>query len=248
MSAPRDPWADPATDTAPGAPYAGPPATAPRPAWAPGSGPAPGWAPAAPGWAPVAPGWAAPGWPPPAGPRRPGQVVAAAVLAFVQAALVGLTSGYVLLAASVFTLAEGDPAFPWDSGALATEATVLAAVQIGSVVLLVVAGALALTRRGGAARGSLLAAHGVQVALALYWGVRLVSLARAAVGPEASGVLLVAVLCFAAMPAVGLGLLVGAPARAWFSGAGPAGSPGGGPAAFPGGGSAAFPGGGPAGR
>ncbi|RFU22623.1 hypothetical protein [Geodermatophilus marinus] len=233
MTAPRDPWADPATDTAPGAPYAGPPATVPPPAWgaAPGWAPAPpGWGPAPPGWGPVPPGWADPGRPPPAGPRRPGQVVAAAVLAFVQAALVGLTSAYLLLVASVFALSGGDPAFPWDGGALATEATALALVQIASVVLLVAAGVLALTRRGRAARGSLLAAHGVQVALAVYWGVRLVSLAGAAVGSGASGVLLVAVLCFAAMPAVGLGLLVGAPARAWFSGAGPAASPGGGAA------------------
>jgi hypothetical protein len=208
VTVPRDPWSDPATETEPGAPYAGPPPTAP--AWVP-----PGYgAPPAYGWpAPYAPPWPVP----PRGPRRPGQVVAAAVLAFVQAGVVAFASAYVFLLASVFSLARGEPGFPADAAALATEATAVAAVQIGSVVALVVAGVLVLNRRSAAARWTLVAALGLQIALAAYWWARLDGLSAAAVGPDPSAVVLFGVLCFAAAPAVGLGLVSSRPAREWFA-------------------------------
>ncbi|MGY1642772.1 hypothetical protein ACI782_16810 [Geodermatophilus sp. SYSU D00703] len=215
MTTPRDPWSDPATETEQGAPYAGPPPTAP--AWVPpGHGAPPAYG-APPGY-----GWPAPyGAPwslPPRGPRRPGRVVAAAVLAFVQAGLVAFASAYVYLLASVFSLAGREPGFPADAGALATEATAVAGVQIGSVVALVVAGVLALNRRSAASRWTLVAALGLQVALAAYWWVRLGALSAAAVGPDPAAVVVVGVLFFAAGPAVGLGLVCGRPAREWFAG------------------------------
>ncbi|MGY1594603.1 hypothetical protein ACI79D_21730 [Geodermatophilus sp. SYSU D00708] len=206
MSTPRDPWSDPATETEPGAPYAGPPPTAP--AWVP-----PGYGAPAYGW-PVAYG---PPWPVvPRGPRRPGQVIAAAVLAFVQAGVVAFASAYVFLLASVFSLAEGEPGFPADADALATEATAVAAVQIGSVVALVVTGIVALNRRGAVARWALVAALALQLALAAYWWARLDGLSEA-VGPDPSAVALFGVACFAAGPAVALGLVSSRPAREWFA-------------------------------
>jgi hypothetical protein len=53
-------------------------------------------------------------WGPPTAlpPRRPGQVVTSAVLAFVQAGLVVFASLYVLLLSSVLDMAAEQPAFP----------------------------------------------------------------------------------------------------------------------------------------
>ncbi|MBB3082006.1 hypothetical protein [Geodermatophilus sabuli] len=213
MTAPRDPWSDPATQTEHGAPYAGPPPTAAVPPWVgpPYGAPAPGWPPY--GASPYGMPWPSP----PAGPRRPGQVIAAAVLAFVQAAGVAVASAYVFLVASLFALAEGEPGFPGDGDALATEATAIAAVQIASVVALVVGGVMALSRRSPAARWTLVVALGLQVALAVYWAVRLFDLLGRVPGGDPSAVLLFGVFCFAAAPAVGLGLLVGRSARDWFA-------------------------------
>jgi hypothetical protein len=204
VTAPRNPWSDPATETEPGAPYAGPPPTTPY--WtAPGA-----WPPPVP---PYGAAWPPP-WPPvPSRPQRPGQVVGAAVLAFVQAAGVALATAYVQLLGTVFSMAAGQPGLPADGAALAAEAGVLAVVQLVSVVVLVAGGILALTRRGALARWTLVVAPALQLALAAYWAVRLLT----AFG-SGSGVLLALVVCFAAGPAVGLGLAVGRPARAWFAG------------------------------
>ena len=211
MSGPRDPWADPSTETQQGAPYAGPPP--PAPGWTPpyGGGHAYG------GWPPPWPGW---GWPP-APPRRlrPGQVVAAAVLAFVQAALVLFASLYVYLFASVAGLAatQGGPGLSLPRAeALAREGQALALVQVLSVVALVVGGILALSRATRAAWLVLLAALGVQLVLALYWAVRLADLVTAVPGSGDGGFLVVTTLFFAAGPLTGLGLLVAGPGRRWF--------------------------------
>ena len=207
VSAQPSPWSDPATETQPGAPYAGPPPTTPY-------RPAPGWTLPA----PYGTAWPHPGWPqpwPPAGarPQRPGQVIAAAVLAFVQAAVVALATAYLQLLGTVFSMAAGEPGFPADGAALAAEAGVLSLVQLVSVVLLVAAGVLALTRRRAVVRWALAAAFALQLALTAYWAARLLG----AFG-SAPGVLLFLVVCFAAGPAVALGLSVGRPARAGFAG------------------------------
>ena len=206
MTSHPSPWSDPATETQPGAPYAGPPPTTPYRS-------APGWPPPAPYGTAWPQTWPPP-WPPaPARPQRPGQVIAAAVLAFVQAAAVALSTAYLQLLGTVFSMAAGEPGFPADGAALAAEAGVLSLVQLVSVVLLVAAGVLALTSRRALVRWTLAAAFALQLALAAYWAARLLG----AFGP-ASGVLPFLVVCFAAGPAVALGLSVGRPARAWFGG------------------------------
>jgi hypothetical protein len=126
------------------------------------------------------------------------------VLAFLQAAAVALATAYLQLLGSVFSLAADQPGFPADGAALAAEAGTLAVVQLVSVVVLVAGGILALTRRSPLARWTLVAAFALQLALAAYWAVRLLTVLGAGVFP-------VLVLFLAAAPAVALGLAVGRP-------------------------------------
>ena len=207
----RDPWADPETRTEPGAPYAGPPATAP---------PGYGWAPPGYGsWAP--PGYGYPSaWPvAPRRPRRPGQVIAAAVLAFVQAAMVLVGSLYVWFAASLVEVATSNVPGTFDASTaqeLATEGAILSAVQVISAILLIAAGVMALNLRSRLTWLLLVVAHAVQVVLSGYWLVRLLMLAGDASDPEIGGVFTVFTLFFAAGPLVGLGLVSFGPGRRWF--------------------------------
>ena len=221
MSAPGSPWSDPATETEQVA-YAGPPPSAPPGhSAAPGYGAAPGYAPPGYGWPPSpAPYWA--GQPPfaaPARPRRPGQVVAAAVLAFVQATGVALASAYVLLLASTFGFLATEYGGDEQVDSLVTEASVLSAVQLVSAVALVVGGILVLNRRSRSSWTTLLVAFGVQLALSLYWIVRLTTVDAFGDAFAPFAVLVVGVLFFAALPAVGLGLLLVGTVRAWATGA-----------------------------
>ncbi len=234
MTAPRDPWADPDTPTEQGAPYSGPPAyptsvypAAPYPtAYGQPGYPAPApYAPPAygpPGYGHPGYGWPAPG---PAGPRRPGQVVTASVLAIVQAAIVAFASAYLLLFASVLGIdLDIDGTVDPRAAAIADEARVLAWVQFASVVALVATGVLALNRRDRGSWLALLAALAAQVLLALHWAVRIVGVLADVPGPDdAVPVLVFGALVFAAGPAVGLGLLLTRASREWFG----AGRPGG---------------------
>ncbi len=207
----ESPWADPSTPTEPGAPYAGPPPTTPQY----GAPPAYGY-PQPYGAIP----WGVPyGYPPPRPPQRPGQVITAAVLAFAQALVVLIASLYVWFFASIIDVAgaEGDYA---PGTALATEATVLAAVQVVSVVLLIGAGIWALNSRRRPAGVLLAVALGVQVVLAAYWLVRLQSEFG---GFEGDGTIVAFSLFFAAGPLVGLGMVLIGPGRRWFDGTTPAG-------------------------
>jgi hypothetical protein len=237
VTAPGDPWSDSATETEQVA-YSGPPAYTGAPAAYPPPGHAPtghhqpgsarpGYPQPGYGWAPApAPYWPAYGPPVPARPRRPGQVVASAVLAFVQAAAVALSSAYLLLLASTFGFVAsefgGDP----EAEALVSEAVVVTVLQLLSAVALVVGGILVLNRRSRSSWLTLLVAFGVQLALALYWVVRLSSLdgfSDEVFGPAA--VLVVGVLFFAACPAVGLGLLLVGAVRRWAAGGDDAAAP-----------------------
>jgi hypothetical protein len=213
-----DPWADPATRTHPGSPYAGPPATAPvQPV--PYGYPAPSGYPAPYGYPAPWPG------PPHRGPARPGQVVTAAVLAFVQAGLVLIASLYVWFFASIieFAATEGSPVYsPGAVDALATEGTVLAVVQLASAALLIAAGIRALSARTRAAWLLLVAATALQVLLALYWVVRLGMLLDGAADAGARGAFLAFTVFFAAAPLVSLGLLLIGAGRRWFDGLQPA--------------------------
>src|SRR3954451_20025032 len=164
------PWADPTTPTQPGAPYQGPPPTAPPsgsppqyglapPAGRPARGPPP---PAPPCGYPPQYGYAAPygqpgyGYPPPWGPvppnrpQRPGPVITSAVLAFVQAGVVLIASLYVWFITSMVGLAAQDNPAVFASSrmeSLTTEATALAVLQVLSAALLIGAGVRALAAR-----------------------------------------------------------------------------------------------------
>ena len=225
MTAGPNPWADPATPTEAGAPYAGPPATVP-----PGPFPGPGayhgspYGPWSPGWPPYGAGPYPPGpygppppWgPPQPGTRRPGQLIAAAVLAFVQSGLVVLGSLYVLLLASLLSFAQELPGGPADTSGLATEGTVLAVVQLLSAVLLVIGGIQALGGRSVRAHRVLLAGLGLQLLLGCYWAVRVVAVLGDVAGPDPTGAFLPGVLFFVAAPLVALGLALSGPVRRWF--------------------------------
>lgn len=161
------------------------------------------------------PPWAVP---PPRGPRRPGQVTAAAVLAFVQAGLVLCATLYVWLLVSAARLAALAEHGPSDGGPLVVEGTVLTVVQLLSVVALVLGGLLALGRRSRLARGVVLASAAVQVALAGYWATRLPTLLSDHTSGAPDNGLAVFTVAFAAAPLVTLGLILFRPGRSWFDG------------------------------
>ena len=208
------PWADPATPTEPGLPYAGPPPTVryhgapPVYGYPPLYGNAP-WGAVAVPWAPL----------PTPGPRRPGQLIGAAVLAFVQALVVVIVSLYLWLLASAAgaAVAEvGAASSPTVLNVLADDGVSLAFVQLVSAVALVAAGSWALASRRRAAWVGLVGALAVQVGLAIHWFRRLDSLLGGlgtVDGPIAS-----VTLFFVAAPLVGLGLLLIGPCRRWFGG------------------------------
>jgi hypothetical protein len=141
------------------------------------------------------------------------------VLAFVQAGVVLIASLYLWFFASIIDLAaQGNPGVYSSSrvGALATEGTVMAVVQVVSVVLLVVAGIRALSARTRTAWLLTVGAHAVQIVLAVYWAVRLVTLMNDVPGANSSGPLAAVTVFFAAAPVVGLGMVLGGPGRRWF--------------------------------
>src|SRR4051794_3783853 len=207
-----DPWADPGSAAYPGPPAMNPPSPAPPPYGYPG--PPYGY----PGYPP--PYGYPPPWPPvPTGPRRPGTVIAAAVLAFVQAAFVLVSSIYVVLFSSLIDIAaDADPssAPPAEVADLATEGTVVGIVQVVSAVLLIVAGVLALNSRRRRSLVVLVAGFAVQVLLCVYWAVRLSVIASDITGSDPTGAFLAFTLVFLAGPAVGLGLVLFGAGRRWF--------------------------------
>ncbi|WP_155858696.1 hypothetical protein [Candidatus Blastococcus massiliensis] len=227
----RDPWADPDK------PYAGPPPQYPPPQYPPPQhpaqyppaqygGPPPGWqqpygAPAPwgqPAWG--AGPYGAPWGPPRAVVRTPGQVIAAAVLAFVQAVVVLVASLYVWFFASIADIASSGRPDVYTSATarqLATEGTILAIIQLVSAVLLVAGGLLALNKRTSTSYRVLAGAHIVQVLLALYWAGRLLDVLGDLPGQNGEGALAAFSLFFLAGPAVALGLLLTTRARHWFT-------------------------------
>jgi hypothetical protein len=208
-------WADPATPTQPGPPYQGPPPTAPAYGYPPQYG-----QPASYGYGYPAYGYPGPwGSVPPQRPQRPGQVITSAVLAFVQAGVVLIASLYLYFFTSMIGLAAQDnPAIFASSRmqSLTTEATVLALLQVLSVVLLIVGGVRALASRTRTAWVLAVGAHAVQVVLALYWAVRLATIVGDLPGGGAEGTPAAFTIFFAAAPVVGLGLLLLGSGRHWF--------------------------------
>ena len=114
--------------------------------------------------------------------------------------------------------AQDDPAIFASSRmeSLTSEATVLALLQVLSVVLLIVGGVRALASRSRTAWVLAVGAHAVQVVLALYWAVRLVTIVADFPGGGAQGTPAVFTIFFAAAPVVGLGLLLFGGGRHWF--------------------------------
>jgi hypothetical protein len=212
-----DPWADPSAQAYPGPPATDPP---PPPQPPPYGYPQYGY-PGYPSYAYPAPYPAT--WPPvPAGPRRPGQVIAAAVLAFVQAAMVMVSSIYVVLFSSLIDIAaDADPtsAPPQEVSQLASEGTVVGIVQVASAVLLIVGGVLVLNSRRRRSLVVLVVAFAVQVLLCIYWAVRLSVIASDLPGSGSTSAFLAFALVFFAGPAVGLGLVLLGSGRRWFDAA-----------------------------
>jgi hypothetical protein len=157
---------------------------------------------------------------PPRGPQRPGQVITSAVLAFVQAGVVLFASIYLWFIASFVDLAaQSDPSVSSSRvDSLTTEATVLAVVQLVSVVLLVVAGIRTLTVRTRTAWLLIVAAHAVQIVLAGYWAIRLTTLLDELPGAGPQGAMAAFTIVFAASPLVGLGMVLFGAGRRWFDG------------------------------
>ncbi|MFP5369894.1 MAG: hypothetical protein ACLGI3_03990 [Actinomycetes bacterium] len=151
----------------------------------------------------------------------PGQVVGAAVLAFVQAAVVGFASLYVWFTVTLVGFAAGQaPAAPGSGTAseLAGEGTALAVLGVLSAALLAVGGGAGLLRRSRLAWLLLTGAHVVQVVLATYWGIRLYTVLGDVPGVLQEGAFAALALVFATGPLVSLGLVLLGPGRAWFDG------------------------------
>ena len=192
-----------------GSGYPGPTAYAPPPSWGPpaygaqpGYGLPPGYG-APPGYGPP-PGYGAPpGWhwapPRPSGPTRPGETVAAAVLAFVLALLTlfGTVYAMVFSALLAVTRSSAGGLGPW-----------IALVQLAVVGALVAGGVYVL----GSRRTWLLAAAAGTVVLSVYWTVVLSEASLPGIGGDD---LLVVPVVFAVLAALSAGLACTPAARAW---------------------------------
>ncbi|WP_209313844.1 hypothetical protein [Blastococcus sp. TF02A-35] len=243
-----DPWSDPSAPADPPyagpPPTAPPPGHGAAP---PGYGPPRGYGPPPPGYGPRPP-YGPPYAPPPYGPMphapmpyapmpygpnpygagpygaprppgRPGTVVGAAVLAFIQASVVLVASLYVWLTAGVLEglIEENPTGAPAPAYEFAELGSTLGVVQLLSVVLLVAGGVMVLARRAQLSWVVLVAAHAAQVLIAIYWAVRLEAILGRV--EDVGGVLAVFALFFAALPVVSLGLLLFGSGRRWFTAA-----------------------------
>jgi hypothetical protein len=179
-------------------PYSGPPPWGPpQPQWAQPQWAPPQWAP--PPYGPPQPAW---GWgpypPQPLRPRRPGPVIAAAVLGFVSAALVVVGTVYAMALSALLSFSRGPDAGMGPG---------LALLQLAVAGLLVLGGLRALHRD----RRWLLGATAGQLALSAWWFLILDDVLPATVG---DGVLVLPLL-YGALAAVAAGLTFLPEARAW---------------------------------
>ena len=141
-------------------------------------------------------GWGRPGHP--LRPRRPGPVIAAAVLAFASAVLVRVGTGYAAAFGALLSLSRG----PY-SGISAW----FAVLQVAQAALLVVGGLRVLARD----RRWLLLACGVQLALSAYWSVVLADLSPAVLEDS----VLVLPVIYVVLAATAMGLPFLPDARSW---------------------------------
>lgn len=140
------------------------------------------------------PPYGQPGYPPPGyggqygparGPQRPGAALAAAVLSYIQAGIVLFCSFFVLAA-----------------GTELTELLLIGIVQLISVGLLIF-GAVQVT--SGSGRMMAIIGNGLQLALVLYYLIRITSVGNDLEGADVEGAIVIP-LFFAVMPAVAIGL------------------------------------------
>jgi hypothetical protein len=192
-------------------PYPGPPAYGGPCAWPPGYGPGvPQWGTASSPWgtapyqpAPPAPGQPQPTWgwvpyAPPRRSRRPGPVIAAAVLAFTSAVLVLVGTVYAVAFSALLSLARG-PGSGMGPG--------LTLLHLAVAGLLVVAGLRVLARD----RRWLLAAAAVQLALTVFWVLVLDDLSPVTLRSS----VVVLPLVYGVLAAVAAGLTLLPDVRAW---------------------------------
>ncbi len=145
------------------------------------------------------------GYAPPRGPERPGGATASAVLMFIQAAVVLISTLYVLIFASVAgTVSDVGRS---GSNSLETEWTIIGILQLVSVGLLIFAGVQLLSGNRNARLLSMLGCI-AQLVFVVYWMVRISSLPDF----DADGsVLFVVPLMYAVLPVVALALAMGKP-------------------------------------
>ncbi len=164
---------------------------------------------------PAAAGYPAPygyppyGYPMQRGPVRPGGATASAVLMFIQAAVVLISTFYVLFFASLAGGASAVGVSQADS--LETEFTIIGILQLVSVGLLIFGGVQLL---GGSGRIVTIIACGAQLALVLYWMIRIGSLPE--FGDEAAFFFVVP-LFYAVLPLVALPLALGRPVSEYLA-------------------------------
>ncbi|MGI8625227.1 MAG: hypothetical protein ACR2J5_01450 [Geodermatophilaceae bacterium] len=150
------------------------------------------------------PGYPAPyGYPMQRGPIRPGGATASAVLMFIQAAVVLVSTFYVLFFASLASSASSAGVSEADS--YETEFTIVGILQLVSVGLLIFAGVQLL---GGSNRTLTIVACGVQLAFVLYWMIRIGSLPDFG---EDGAFFFVVPLMYAVLPLVALPLALARP-------------------------------------
>lgn len=216
---------DPASEN-PRSAYTGPPQTQAHPSQqtggfgygeqggyaAPPGYPAPGYGPVPqppPGYPPNT-GYPAPygyppyGYPMPRGPIRPGGATASAVLMFIQAAVVLVSTFYVLFFASLAGSASSAGVSGADS--YETEFTVIGILQLVSVGLLIFAGVQLL---GGNSRTLTIVACGIQLVFVVYWMIRIGTLPEFDL--DGSTFFFVVPLMYAVLPLVALPLALAKP-------------------------------------
>lgn len=162
------------------------------------------------GYGPPPPGYPAPyGYPMQRGPARPGGATTAAVLLFIQAGIVLISTFYVLFFAS---LASGISASGYSQADSAeSEWTIVGILQLVSVGLMIFGGVQLLS---GTGRILTNVACAVQLVFVLYWMIRIGSLPEF----DTNGSFIVVVcLMYAVLPAVSLGLTAQRPVAEYIA-------------------------------
>lgn len=145
-----------------------------------------------------------PGYPQPGALARPGQVIAAAVLAYIDAGLLILAGALLLLGASL--ISGIDSSAGSDNSGVTAELIVDGLLNLVAAGLLI-AGGVGVTGRSPTGRVLLTVGAGICVALGVYWLIRSQSISGA-----------VLVLLFTALPVIGVALIWSRDVSDWLRG------------------------------